>query len=458
MHALYKGRRPELLKLPIAGGNHLEAKLIPWVNRVLYLLGEEVVLAERGLPELTIQGLDRLRPGTILARCTDPILYAKTDGICYHVSPWGIFDKLASHQHVFTGYRDKEAGEIPFLTEHSEAVWEMILTYYAYTALTDEKRLEAQRRIMRLVEAIGAPRNPHKLEAQLKLIYAARSRDSLNRVLPQVFQASLAGSRHRTDLRIAEIQGIESRFGIREITLTQELARIEQILVRAWKTLTRINSAWKDLTEAKCASWPSNLRDREFAELDRTAGEFNSILVGPFPSPLNECVAEIIEAERLFGKRQPRAAAAELDRASRSVQFKLAQVALHRRVRLPLSLLAGKRTACRHEHVEGILDALISNDFDGHGYPTGMIPRMVRRLDENGFARHTLKAALARLKFAVVHLTEALDAAALARLKGATGHLTKVLDANPLPEWIQRESMPSIRKANSLVRIATRKI
>lgn len=439
MYALYKGKRPELLKLPIAGGNLLEAKCIPWVKGVLYLLSEEVVLAERELPELTIQGLDRLRPGTILARCTDPDLYVRTDGICYHVSPWGILDKLASHQHVFTGYRDPEAGELPFLAEHSEAVWEMILTYFAYTALTDEKRTEAKRRIMRLVDALGTPRNLQKLEGQLKLIYAARSRDALGRVLPQVFQASLAGARHRTDLRVAEIQGIESRFGIREIVLTQELGRIEQILVAAWKTLTRIQSAWRDLTPDRCASFPVELRDSEFAELDRMSLEFRSILVGPFPSPLNECVAEITNAKSSFLRGSPNEAAAELNRASRSVQFKIAQIALHRRVRLPLSLLASRRAACRTEHVESILNSLTSSEFDGHGLPTGMIPRMERRLKENDFKKPTL-------------------AASLGRLKGAAGRLTEALESGHPSGWIQRAREDGISKANTLVRIASRKL
>ena len=60
MYALYHRKNRECLPLPIAGGNYLEVWVIPWIPRVMYLLAEEVILAERGLPELTIQGLDRL--------------------------------------------------------------------------------------------------------------------------------------------------------------------------------------------------------------------------------------------------------------------------------------------------------------------------------------------------------------------------------------------------------------
>ncbi|MDO8435478.1 MAG: hypothetical protein Q7S89_02240 [bacterium] len=410
MFAPYNRSRTTIRRVPLAGGIYLPLPLRPWVPGVELLdvpVDMPYVFADHGQPDLKIGGLTRLRRGTVLWRVRDEQLYARTQGFCYHASPWGIFDRSVGAEHVFGEYDDRDGGEFMILDQHRQAVWEMILTYFAYTALTNEEKYDARHKVLSLALILGSPRNPRKLQAQIQLLCASRGTDLRGRVLPQVFQASMAGARGNVTVRVFDIQEIERHLSVRSIALAQELNRIETIMLNAWRALTRIVRRWSEASPA--TSWKL---ERQIADLARVMAELDSVLVGPFPTAFDSTAGEIQEAVQKARDGKFADAVELLRVASNSIQFQCAQIQLYRRVRLPLSLLTRMRGAVSAEQVLFLVTELTDESRTDDAYPKGIIPRMQERLRDEGFKRPVLVPAITALELAASYLETAHETVA----------------------------------------------
>lgn len=266
---------------------------------ILYTLKDIIIPANTTLPDgQVLKQAVRFRQGTVLIPRSDP---DRPGAVHWQLFRYGLYEALRSCLHIRDQYERGQTGEIAFLEKAYEDIHCLALELLQYRRLKEKGCQRIERQLDSWWQKFETAINQHKQEVGALLEDSQGIQDRLGRRNPTAIAAKLEKTQRPLSLRLEEIRQIEPRLGIRMIALLLEKNRIERVFGRCYQTLSEIYQASKGL---RYGQWQQ--RDEWKGKLINTQGELKTVMIGPFPVPINRMREELWQAVSFLTKRETR--------------------------------------------------------------------------------------------------------------------------------------------------------